>query len=139
MSPPAAMSPTCSHEHLQWQKTLNLCKQYIPLLCYITVKSLPLTLNPYFVLVLQGHGEQLCSLQQLFIYLKSIARIPQFFTTSPLYVHYAKQFYSVQHLLAGYVSWICDCLHFYLLLSQFCYFMYVQYVLDSYEDFLLTC
>lgn len=44
-----------------------------------------------------------------------------FFTTFPLYLHYAKQFYFIQHLLAGSVSWIYDCLYFYLFLSHFCY------------------
>lgn len=79
MPHPAAVSPTCSQTHLQWQKSLNLCKQCIPLFCYITMKTLPLTPNLHITLILQGHGEELSSLQQLFLYLKSVTRISHFF------------------------------------------------------------
>lgn len=46
---PEVVSPICSETHLQWQKSLNLCKQSILIFCCITMKTLPLTSNLFFL------------------------------------------------------------------------------------------
>lgn len=119
--PPAAVTPITSQSHISsgrkvWTSTSNV----LLFLLYYHEKPCPNT-QPTCYSYSSGTWRTAFLFAATFHVFKDCYQNLNFFTTFPLYLRYAKQFYFIQHLLAGSVSWIYDCLYFYLFLSHFCY------------------
>lgn len=70
---------------------------------YITMKSLALTPNLHVTLIHLGHGGQLFSLQQLFMYLKIVTRISTFL----LHFHYISIMLNSSTLFSIFLQALC--------------------------------